>query len=157
VHSTGNAQFSKKKGIIIAYFYTHIITTEKYIMQLKKHFSVVAIVFACSFIFSAKLSAQTAAGDSLAMFRVQIDSLDKQLIQLLGKRMQVVEQVGQYKALHNIPALQKARFDAILQKNITMGKAYGLSETLVTEVMNAIHKESLGKEGAVGAPGEKKE
>jgi len=126
-------------------------------MRLKKHLSAIVIVFACTLVFSAKLSAQTTAGDSLAMFRVQIDSLDKQLIELLGKRMQVVDQVGQYKALHNIPALQKARFDAILQKNIAMGRAYNLSATLITEVMNAIHKESLGKEGAVGAPAEKKE
>jgi len=126
-------------------------------MPLKKYLSALVMVVVCVITLTAKASAQPATTDSLAMFRVQIDSLDKQLIEILGKRMQVVQQVGQYKALHSIPALQKARFDAILQKNIAMGKAYGLSETLVTEVMNAIHKESLGKEGAVGAPGEKAE
>lgn len=126
-------------------------------MQLKKPVLLIVIVVACLTGINTKLAAQAKAIDSLAMFRVQIDSLDKQLIEILGKRMQVVEQVGQYKALHNIPALQKARFDAILQKNIAMGKGYGLSETLIAEVMNAIHKESLGKEGAVGAPREKKE
>src|ERR1700750_1164415 len=126
-------------------------------MPQKKYLPALVMVVVCLIILSAKASAQTAATDSLAMFRAQIDSLDKQLIELLGKRMQVVQEVGRYKALNNIPALQKARFDALLQKNIAMGKAWGLSETLVTEVMNAIHKESLGKEGAVGAPGEKKE
>ncbi|HWB24144.1 MAG TPA: chorismate mutase [Chitinophagaceae bacterium] len=103
-------------------------------------------------ISTLKADAQTAPADSLAMFRVQIDSLDKQLIEILGKRMQVVEAVGEYKARHNIPALQQSRFDAILQKNILMGKAVNLSATLITEVMNAIHKESLSKENAVGAP-----
>lgn len=120
-------------------------------MQLKKAFTTVFIT-AFTMGICTKTSAQTTVTDSLAMYRVQIDSLDKQLIQLLGRRMQVVVQVGQYKALHNIAALQKARFDAILQKNIVMGKTYGLSDTLVTEVMNAIHKESLSKEAAIGAP-----
>ncbi len=120
-------------------------------MQFKK---IITIIFIAALTVSihTKISAQTTTIDSLAIYRVQIDSLDKQLIELLGRRMQVVVQVGQYKALHNIPALQKARFDAILQKNIAMGKAYGLSEALISEVMNAIHKESLGKENAVGAP-----
>ena len=115
-----------------------------------KLFIIMLSVALCSVVIKAH--AQTSTNDSLAMFRVQIDSLDKQLIEILGKRMQVVDAVGKYKALHNIPALQQSRFDAILQKNIAMGKMLNLSATLITEVMNAIHKESLGKEGAVGAP-----
>jgi len=90
--------------------------------------------------------------DTLAWYRKQIDSLDKQLIEILGKRMQVVEQVGYYKAKHNMPALQQNRFDAILQKNIALGKMNGLSEAFITELMNAIHKESLGKENAITTP-----
>ena len=121
-------------------------------MLRKKAFSLAIIIITLTIITNSKLSAQTGNTDSLVMFRTQIDSLDKQLIEILGKRMQVVVQVGQYKAQHNIAALQKARFDAILQKNIAMGKTYNLSETLITEVMNAIHKESLSKENAIGAP-----
>src|SRR3569833_30608 len=104
-------------------------------MLLKKLLPAVVMVIAFIITAGAKASAQTATSDSLAMFRVQIDSLDKQLIEILGKRMQVVQQVGQYKALHNIPALQKARFDAILHKNIAMCKKNDQTETQVTEVM----------------------
>ncbi|HVX50343.1 MAG TPA: chorismate mutase [Chitinophagaceae bacterium] len=113
-----------------------------------KIFFIVPIIMACI----SNIHAQTQTTDSLLIFRRQIDSLDKQLIEILGKRMQVVANVGKYKAKHNIAALQQSRFDAILQKNIAMGKAFNLSATLVTEVMNAIHKESLSKEHAVGAP-----
>jgi len=127
-------------------FITHTLPQKPNSMQLKH--TIIAVVLIVS---SAGATAQKAT-DSLAMYRVQIDSLDKQLIELLGKRMRVVDAVGKYKALHNIPALQQSRFDAILQKNIAMGKTFNLSATLITEVMNAIHKESLGKEGAVGAP-----
>ncbi len=115
-----------------------------------KHLTVIIVAIAAC--CSSRTHAQTAATDSLAMYRVQIDSLDKQLIEILGRRMQVVDAVGKYKALHNIPALQQNRFDALLQKNIALGKAFNLSATLITEVYNAIHKESLGKEASVGAP-----
>jgi len=113
--------------------------------------SLTAFILTCciGIFYTASANAQATKTDSLAMYRVQIDSLDKQLIELLGKRMQVVENVGRYKAVHNIPALQKSRFDAILQKNIAMGKQYNLSDTLIVDVMNAIHKESLTKENAI--------
>lgn len=104
-----------------------------------------SIVFA-SFGKAAAQSTTTNLTDSLPMFRVQIDSLDHQIIALLGQRMKVVDEVGAYKARRNIPTLQQKRFDAILQKNIALGKTLNLSETFITELMNAIHKESLSKE-----------
>lgn len=84
--------------------------------------------------------------DSLALFRDQIDVLDAEIIKLLGRRMQVAEQVGAYKARRNMPPLQQGRFEAILKKNIELGKAVHLSESCITEVMNAIHKESLARQ-----------
>jgi chorismate mutase len=96
----------------------------------------------------AQQSAQSLA-DSLPVFRAQIDSLDSQIIALLGQRMKVVDEVGKYKARLNIPVLQQKRFDAILQKNIALGKNVQLSETFVTELMHAIHKESLSKENVL--------
>ncbi|WP_428665858.1 chorismate mutase [Runella sp.] len=84
--------------------------------------------------------------DSLSLFRDQIDALDAEIIKLLGRRMQVAEQVGAYKARRNMPPLQQGRFEAILKKNIELGKAVNLSEACITEVMNAIHKESLSRQ-----------
>ncbi len=117
-------------------------------MSLKKICLFVLIMF----IAGSTIYAQTNNIDSLSFYRRQIDSLDNQLIEVLGKRMEVVENIGYYKAKHNMPALQQNRFDAILQKNIALGKKYGLSGTFITELMNAIHKESLAKENAIGAP-----
>lgn len=143
--------FYSQRSITItrnAYFYCTQYT-QKALSMHPKHFIILMVLIACS--AGLRAGAQTTK-DSLAIFRTQIDSLDKQLIEILGKRMQVVDAVGKYKAAHNIPALQQSRFDAILQKNIALGKTYNLSATLVTDIMNAIHKESLGKEAAVGAP-----
>lgn len=75
--------------------------------------------------------------------RDKIDSLDNQLLKILGAREQIVKEVGIYKAKNNIPSLQPARFQQILEANIATGKKMGLSAEFITELMNAIHKESL--------------
>ncbi len=90
--------------------------------------------------------AQTVTPDSLAQFRTQIDSLDRQVIQLLGQRMDVVRRVGAYKARRNMAVVQPARFEAIVKKNVLLGAQSGLSETFITELMHAIHTESIGQQ-----------
>ena len=84
--------------------------------------------------------------DSLQTFRKQIDTLDMQVIRLLGKRMEVVTEIGSYKAVHKIPVMQSKRFEEILQKNISLGQEVQLSEAFIRALMNAIHNESLAKE-----------
>jgi len=81
--------------------------------------------------------------------RKQIDSLDRQLFEVLGARERVVKEIGAYKAKNNIPSLQAARFQQVLDKGIEAGKKEGLSEQFVTELLNAIHKESLRIEDAL--------
>ena len=80
---------------------------------------------------------------TLQTSRKKIDSLDKALIQLLGERERVVKEIGIYKAQNNIPSLQADRFKQVLEKSVEAGKKEGLSETFITELMNAVHKESL--------------
>jgi chorismate mutase len=88
----------------------------------------------------------TAQQDSLQAFRKEIDSLDQQLIRILGKRMEVVTEVGKYKAVHHIAPLQTKRFEELVQKNILLGKDVQLSEAFIRRLMDAIHEESLSKE-----------
>ena len=88
---------------------------------------------------------------ALKVQRQKIDSLDNQLLKIIGLREQIVKEVGIYKAKNNVPALQAARFQQILEKNIALGKQMGLSAEFVTELMNAIHKESLRIEEEVKA------
>ena len=83
--------------------------------------------------------------------RKKIDSLDKQLIELLASRELIVKEIGIYKAKNHIPSLQPSRFQQVLQKNIAAGKKQGLSQDFVTEVFNAIHKESLRMEEDIKA------
>ena len=88
---------------------------------------------------------------ALKIHRQKIDSLDNQLLKIIGLREQIVKEVGIYKAKNNVPALQAARFQQILEKNIALGKQMGLSAEFVSELMNAIHKESLRIEEEIKA------
>jgi chorismate mutase len=75
--------------------------------------------------------------------RVKIDSLDNQLMKVLGERERIAQAIGVYKAKNHIPPLAAARFKEVLDKSIEAGKKEGLSAEFITELMNAIHKESL--------------
>ncbi|HEK19214.1 MULTISPECIES: chorismate mutase [unclassified Mucilaginibacter] len=98
------------------------------------------------------LRAQTTQISTSADFnraRLSIDSLDKQLIKLIGERERVVKAIGLYKAKNNIPPLQAARFQQVLDKAKKAGESEGLSAEFVEDLMNAIHKESLKIENSV--------
>ena len=91
-------------------------------------------------------SAQTKSINTKADFdaaRVRIDSLDRQLIKLIGERERIAQAIGVYKAKNNIPPLQEARFKQVVDKAKENGKTEGLSGEFIEELMNAIHKESL--------------
>ncbi|MEN0055009.1 MAG: chorismate mutase [Mucilaginibacter sp.] len=116
----------------------------------RKFYSRLLGLFLISLFNYSLVSAQTApmkktavTDQTLQMSRKKIDSLDKALIQLLGERERVVKEIGIYKAKNNIPSLQADRFKQVLEKSVEAGKKEGLSETFITELMNAIHKESL--------------
>ena len=100
-----------------------------------------------------KVNGQTSQANAsdpvLESKRKEIDSLDKRLFEVLGARERVVKEIGIYKAKNHIPSLQAARFQKVLEKGIETGKKEDLSEEFVTELLNAIHKESLRIEDAL--------
>lgn len=102
-------------------------------------------LFSHSFVFAQQnpLKAPDSGLNILQINRKKIDSLDKKLMELIGERERAVKEIGVYKAKNNIPPLQAARFKQVLEKSIIAGEKEGLSATFVTEMMNAIHKESL--------------
>ncbi len=75
--------------------------------------------------------------------RAQIDIIDNQLIDILGKRMQVSKGIGSLKKERNVAVLQTNRWNAILGKMILEGEGKGLSEEFVLKMFKAIHQESI--------------
>ncbi|MBK0369290.1 bifunctional 3-deoxy-7-phosphoheptulonate synthase/chorismate mutase type II [Flavobacterium agrisoli] len=80
----------------------------------------------------------------MSKLRANIDVLDANLLELLGKRMQVADEIGQVKKDANVAILQNNRWNEILGKMILEGEKKGLSEEFVLKMFKAIHQESIG-------------
>ena len=79
----------------------------------------------------------------LASLREEIDLLDEQLWEVIGKRADVVRQIGEWKHQHGEQVVQPERWQEVLQHCQSVADRHGLSETMVHEVMEAIHNESV--------------
>ena len=81
--------------------------------------------------------------------RTEIDFADTKLIELLGKRMSVADQIGALKKEKNIAVLQTKRWNEILRKMIVEGKDKGLSEEFILRFFKAVHQESISHQEKV--------
>lgn len=75
--------------------------------------------------------------------RAQIDFIDNSMIDLLGRRMKVSDNIGALKKSRNVAVLQTKRWNEILGKMILEGEQHGLSEEFVLRIFKAIHQESI--------------
>lgn len=78
--------------------------------------------------------------------RRQIDIFDDQLFDILERRMQVAETIGQYKKAHQITILQSNRWQEIVDKASRKGDMKGLSKEFITVILKAIHQESIDRQ-----------
>ena len=81
--------------------------------------------------------------NSLNTLRTQIDVIDHQLIDILGKRMKIADAIGELKKDKNVAVLQSKRWNEILGKMILEGEQNKLSEEFILRVFKAIHQESI--------------
>ena len=86
---------------------------------------------------------------SLNNLRAQITVADNQLVDLLGKRMKVADQIGGLKKEKNVAVLQSKRWNEILGNMILEGETKGLSEEFVLKMFKAIHQESINHQEKV--------
>ena len=79
----------------------------------------------------------------LSNLRAQIDVLDAQILETMGKRMKVSDGIGGLKKERNVAVLQSTRWNEILGAMILEGESKGLSEEFVLRLFKAIHQESI--------------
>jgi chorismate mutase len=80
---------------------------------------------------------------TLNNLRAQIDVVDNQIIELLGKRMKSADTIGALKKQKNVAVLQSKRWNEILGKMVLEGEDKGLSEEFILKLFKAIHQESI--------------
>ena len=82
----------------------------------------------------------------LQELRNQIDNIDEELLQLLARRSDISSKIGVIKKENNLAVLQLDRWNSILSNHIEKGKLLGLKESLVKEIFEAIHKDSIDRQ-----------
>ena len=80
---------------------------------------------------------------ALNTLRAQIDVVDNQIIDLLGKRMEAADGIGALKKTKNVAVLQNKRWNEILGKMVLEGERHGLSEEFILRMFKAVHQESI--------------
>jgi chorismate mutase len=79
----------------------------------------------------------------LSKLRGKIDEFDAKLLDVIGKRMKVAEDIGALKKEKNVAVLQNKRWNEVLDKMIADGSQKGLSEEFIIQFFKAIHQESI--------------
>jgi chorismate mutase len=96
-----------------------------------------------------KLKLKTESSDNteylkhITLSREDIDKIDSKLLELLGERMEIVEDIGAYKKKNSVTVLQPSRWNEILETRIKQGKENDLSDNFVTKVYQLIHEEAV--------------
>jgi len=85
----------------------------------------------------------------LNKFRLQIDETDEKILEIIGERMKIVEQIGNLKREKNVAILQAQRWQEILNKMLEIGKEKRLNQDFILNLFKAIHQESISHQGAI--------
>ena len=90
--------------------------------------------------------------NKIGTLRTQIDMIDHQLIEIIGRRMKVSDGIGQLKKDKNVAVLQSKRWNEILGRMILEGEQHELSEEFVLRMFKAIHQESINHQEKILNP-----
>jgi chorismate mutase len=81
--------------------------------------------------------------EEMSKLRTRIDELDSKLLQVLGKRMRIADEIGALKKENNVAVLQSRRWKEILEKMQAEGITENLSDDFILRLFRAIHQESI--------------
>jgi chorismate mutase len=79
----------------------------------------------------------------LGELRQEVDGIDKNVLELLGKRMDIVREMWALKLENDVSALQPHRWEEIVQSRIAAGGNLELSENFIFQLFQAIHEEAI--------------
>ncbi len=80
--------------------------------------------------------------EALSKFREELNELDEQLVELLGKRYQVIREVGHFKKANTIPMMQSKRVEKVKDRCAEMGKKVQLDPDFIRGLYTLIIDEA---------------
>jgi len=81
--------------------------------------------------------------NKLTSYRNQIDEIDDELLDILGRRLKIVDEIGQYKNEHKITILQLKRWSYIIEDRLKKGLKHNLDRDFLQKLLELMHTESL--------------
>ncbi|MBC7864196.1 MAG: chorismate mutase, partial [Bacteroidia bacterium] len=94
-------------------------------------------------IFRKSISDDKEFKDKLFQFRQIIDELDEEMIQLLKRRSDVIEQIGLYKKEQHITIFQLERWMEILKTRTDWATKKGFTKDFIEKMCLLLHEESI--------------
>ena len=114
---------------------------------MKKHLSLVLGGLVCCSSLMAMSKKPTAP--TLEDYRVQINSTDQQIIDLIAKRDNIVKEVGKYKKEHKLDVYDPQREAKLKKVHTDMAIKSGVSPDVIIQVFDAIITNSKNLERKV--------
>lgn len=81
--------------------------------------------------------------DKLEQFRNMIDEIDDEILNILKKRMTVIEQIGEYKKVQGVTVFQVNRWKEILETRPLWAEKIGLPAVITEKICQVLHEESI--------------
>jgi chorismate mutase len=85
--------------------------------------------------------------EDLEGLRLQIDSVDEQLMQMLHKRMDLARSIGALKQKNKWSLLSVARWREIIRSRTEWAQHHGLNTEFLGKVLGSVHEESIRVQG----------
>ncbi|MGF1727748.1 bifunctional chorismate mutase/prephenate dehydrogenase [Photobacterium nomapromontoriensis] len=86
----------------------------------------------------------------LSKLRDQIDDVDKQMVELLARRLALVEEVGHVKSQHGLPIYAPERESAMLASRRQEAESKGVPPDLIEDILRRTMRESYASENDSG-------
>ncbi len=83
------------------------------------------------------------------ILRLQLDEMDSKILDILGKRMQIADQIGALKKTKNVAVFQQQRWILVLEKMLSEGVQKGLTKDFITAFYAAVHQESIQRQDKI--------
>ena len=87
--------------------------------------------------------------DRLHDYRMELNDIDQDLIELLKKRMDISEEIGTYKKDLNMVIFQKTIWEKAFNENVKSALNLNLSEDFSSQLFKLIHQESIVKQSKI--------
>ncbi len=82
-------------------------------------------------------------------FRKQLNEIDEHVIELLGRRFEIIRAVGYYKKEQNIPMMQSKRVGEVKERCATLGLQYELDADFIKNLYGIIIDEACRVEDLI--------